>query len=202
MEATTIRNWISIAAVIGIATHIAMPNLKIDAITLTLFGIGLIPWLAPLFKSLELPGGVKVEFQDLKNISDRAFEVGLVSERQETSAEHEFSFQLVADKDPNLARAGLRIEIEKRLIKLAENNNLLFQKRGIGSLLLDLNNKQLINAAERSVLNDMIGLLNSAVHGATIEKSATGWVLEGGPRILHALDDRVTSKEVKYKGIT
>jgi hypothetical protein len=33
---------------------------------LTLLIVATVPWLAPLFKSLELPGGWKVEFQELR----------------------------------------------------------------------------------------------------------------------------------------
>jgi hypothetical protein len=57
---------ITIAA-IGIALiHLIFPNLKIDAITITLLFIALVPWLSPLFKSLEFPGGWKIEFQEVK----------------------------------------------------------------------------------------------------------------------------------------
>jgi hypothetical protein len=43
-----------------------LPDLKIDAITITLLFIALVPWLSPLFKSLEFPGGWKIEFKEMK----------------------------------------------------------------------------------------------------------------------------------------
>lgn len=48
--------------------HLLWPSLAVDAITVTLLAIAVVPWLAPLFKSLELPGGVKVEFQELQRV--------------------------------------------------------------------------------------------------------------------------------------
>jgi hypothetical protein len=51
-------------------------------------------------------------------------------------------------------------------------------------------------------LNDMTGLLNSAVHGAAVDPSAAGWAVEVGPRILKSLEqllDRRTSLESREK---
>jgi hypothetical protein len=46
--------------------HIAFPDVKIDNYTIVLFVIGIAPWLAPLFKSIELPGGWKFEFKEFQ----------------------------------------------------------------------------------------------------------------------------------------
>jgi hypothetical protein len=94
---------------------------RIDAITLALLVIAAIPWLRPLFKSLELPGGLKVEFQDVKNVTERADAAGLVAS-QPPGNPNTYSFQLIADNDPNLALAGLRIELERHLGQLAESD--------------------------------------------------------------------------------
>ena len=45
--------------------HLIWPTLKIDAITLLLLVIALLPWLGGLLESLELPGGYKVKYRDL-----------------------------------------------------------------------------------------------------------------------------------------
>ena len=57
--------------------HLLWPDLRIDAITLTLLAAAAIPWLLPLFKSVELPGGLKLEFQELEAAERRAAEAGL-----------------------------------------------------------------------------------------------------------------------------
>jgi hypothetical protein len=36
----------------------------------------------------------------------------------------------------------------------------------------------------------MVGMLNSAVHGATVDISASDWAIEIGPRLLKSLDDK------------
>src|SRR5436190_5538882 len=106
-------------ALVVAAFHVIWPDLKIDSVTLLLLMVAAIPWLLPLFKSVELPGGLKLEFQDLQASEKRAAEAGLLDEPPQTP-DHAYSFQVVADEDPNLALAGLRIEIERRLGRLAE----------------------------------------------------------------------------------
>ena len=61
---------ITIIAILIALAHLIWPSLSIDAITLTLLFISLIPWLSPLFKSLEFPGGLKIEFKELKEKMD------------------------------------------------------------------------------------------------------------------------------------
>jgi len=38
--------------------------------------VAVVPWFAPLFKSLEFPGGWKVEFQELQKAAIRAEQAG------------------------------------------------------------------------------------------------------------------------------
>lgn len=57
---------ISAAAVVIAVVHVIWPDLKVDAVTLVLLAIAAIPWLGPIFKSIELPGGWKVEHQEIR----------------------------------------------------------------------------------------------------------------------------------------
>jgi hypothetical protein len=61
-----LKYGITIAAIVIAFIHLIWPSLSIDAITITLLFIALVPWLSPLFKSLEFPGGWKIEFQEMK----------------------------------------------------------------------------------------------------------------------------------------
>ncbi len=51
--------------------------------------------------------------------------------------------------------------------------------------------REILSKQEYSVLGDMIGLLNSAVHGAEVDSKATDWALDVGPRLLKALEERI-----------
>lgn len=180
---------ISAVALIIVVVHLKWPDLKIDSITLTLLLVAVIPWLSQIFRSLEFPGGWKIEFQDLQKAKKRADDAGLLSGRVETKSP--YSFQLVADDDPNLALAGLRIEIEKRLNQIAESYQMDAGRSSAGRLLRLLGQRDLLSQQEQSVLADMMGLLNGAVHGARIDSRAADWAMDVGPRLLASLDEKI-----------
>ena len=181
---------ISGVAVAFVAARLAWPDLQIDATTVTLLVVAALPWLTPLFKSLELPGGLRVEFQDLQATERRAVEAGLLDEPADSASAQEYSFQVVADRDPNLALAGLRIEIERRLAVLAERAGSSDTKVGVGRLLWWLSDHKVLSRDEQVVLRDMVNLLNSAVHGASVDSQSAEWVLDVGPRLLATLEKR------------
>jgi hypothetical protein len=201
MSIKSIKYTITLLALVIAIVHLIWPGIRIDAITVTLIVVAVLPWLSSLFKSIELPGGLKIEYQELEQIEERARNAGLLTEEATKTTEN-YAFQTVATTDPNLALAGLRIELEKRLIKLAESRDLKATRQGINTLLVDLNRRELIGGSERALLSDLAELLNSAVHGAVVEPSAAEWALDIGPQILRALDERAVSSEIRYKGIT
>lgn len=182
---------ITVAAVAIAAVHLVWPQLTIDGITLILLLVAVVPWLLPLFKSVELPGGVKLEFQDLQASEQRAAAAGLLDEPPLPQPDHDYSFQVVADEDANLALAGLRIEIERRLGRLAEGVGLGSAKMSISRLLKVLGDTGRLTSEQRSVLSDMVGLLNSAAHGAIADQRSAEWALKVGPRLLATLDKRI-----------
>src|SRR5207249_5231206 len=65
-RATWIKFFISGAAIALIGAHAAWPNLKVDAITLGLFIVAVLPWLSTVVESAEFPGGWKIKFRDLE----------------------------------------------------------------------------------------------------------------------------------------
>jgi hypothetical protein len=78
--------------------HITWPSLSIDSITLTLIVLASLPWLAPLFKSIEAPGGWKVEFQELKReVEAKSQEVTALSNRVRQVERMVFSGQTTPD---------------------------------------------------------------------------------------------------------
>lgn len=187
----TLRQVVSLGALLLALAHILWPSLAIDAVALALIVIAILPWLAPLVKSLEIPGGWKVEFQELQKAASRAESAGLLAAEPPSSA-GKFSFQSVAKRDPNLALAGLRIELEKRLSQLADAHGLKSDRPvGIGQLLRMLTQHEVLTNEERSVLADMVNMLNAAVHGASVDNRTADWAIDVGPRLLRSLDERV-----------
>ena len=187
---------ISIVSLAIAALHIFNQEIEIDSIALVLIIIAFIPWLAYLLKIMELPGGFKLEFKDLQNTTNRAKDVGLISEDLSEKEAKDYSFQLISTDDPVLALAGLRIEIEKRLKKLAIKNNIDIRLHGVRKLIGELRKNKIINNQEHAVIADMIGTLNRAVHAEEINNKVADWAIEYGPKILKALDEKIDNLDI------
>jgi hypothetical protein len=183
---------ISLVAASAIVLHALFPHFRIDAITIGLLVVGIIPWLSKVIDSFELPGGWKLKFRDLEQAAARAEKAGMLSDDISKKDENRYSFQSIGESDPNLALAGLRIEIEKRLKTLAEKNGIGTRMQSARRLLQMLAAKKIVTAEEQSVFEDMILLLNAAVHGARIDARAYAWAMKYGPGFLKSLDAKIS----------
>lgn len=190
MNGKRIQQSISLGALLLALVHLIWPSLSIDWITVALLVLALLPWLGPVFKSFELPGGFKVEFQQLKEAAERADAAGLLRTGR-GDAQEAYSFQAVALRDPNLALAGLRIEIEKRLIQLAEAKGIGTRMQGMGRLMQELHKVDVLTNEQVIVMGDMLALLNEAVHGGKVDPRASEWALEIGPQLIESLEARL-----------
>lgn len=191
---------ISAIAVVFAIVHLIRPEWAIDAIMLALFVIALLPWLGPLVESVEFPNGYKVRLRDrqVEKVARDVEKAGLLSNSPEPDKASNYSFLLkVADQDVNLALAGLRIEIERRLRTLAESRDIDAGRKGIAQLLHALEQQQILTHFESTSLYELVGLLNVAVHGAKVEKGAMEWAMDEGPRLLQGLDERIGTKSSK-----
>jgi hypothetical protein len=189
-----IRYVISALAISLVAAHIIWPHIAVDAITLGLFAIAVLPWLSSLFKSIELPGGLKVEYQELIKAKEKVERSGLLKDGA-VPTKAQYSFLAVSDQDPNLALAGLRIEIERRLRQLAVATGGEPRVGGSGGLMHELRERGVLTEDQFSALRGLTGLLNSAVHGAIVTPRAASWAIEFGPQLLGELDARLLQVE-------
>lgn len=65
MQNVYLKIAISFVGIAIIVARLINPNIKLDSPTLILVGISILPWMSSLIKSVELPGGFKIEFQEL-----------------------------------------------------------------------------------------------------------------------------------------
>ena len=107
---------ISGGALVLALIHILFPQLEIDEITIALIIIAIIPWFAPLLRRLELPGGVKIEFKDVKSATEKI--TGGAQIRAFTLAREASAFQQIAETDPNLFLVALIIRAILNLLSL------------------------------------------------------------------------------------
>lgn len=190
--------FITISAILVGLIHLFFPNLKIDAIFITLIIIAIIPWLEPLLKSVELPGGLKVEFQDFKKLEEEAKKAGLIKSDEKietkeitTTNSETFSFIEIAEQNEELALVGFRIEIEKRLRSLADKYSIESNRYSVTRLIEALAKEEILTIAEKTSLLDIISTLNKASHGMEYDQRSANWVIENGPKILDSLDEKL-----------
>jgi hypothetical protein len=177
------------------AIRVWIPELTIDHVTVALIIVALLPWGGSVFKAIELPWLGRVEYPEIQKIKQRAEEAGLVQPHTYTNDDSvpTYSFENIASEDNNLALAGLRIEIESKLQKLASLHDISHiprHKSSVRRLAESLRRAEVLTSSEVNVLMDLLPLLNKAVHGAKVDPDACQVALEMGKDILSALDKR------------
>jgi hypothetical protein len=156
-----------------------------------------------LFTSIELPGGLKVAFRDLEQAKQEAESAGLLAKPLAAAVQDQASsypLALLQTLDPNLALAGLRIEIEKRLVELGRKHGIESTRYGIKWLLSTLTLLRVLTPEEEIVLERLTKLMNSAVHGAEVDPRGSAWATQVGPAILEALDRKIGEGERPQAG--
>jgi hypothetical protein len=184
---TIIKSLVSLGALIVLIVYLIWP-FSLNPVVIVLLCIIILPWLSPVLKSVELPFGVKIEFQDLKKVEEKAERVGLVSHSTSTLLKPTYSFQSVAGEDPRLALAGLRIELETRLIDLLKAKGYQASGRGIVGAVRQLAESDVLSHQETSALLDIVIILNKAVHGAQLDEQTSHRALDLGVRVLQAIE--------------
>jgi hypothetical protein len=186
---------ITSVAILAVIIHFIWPGLTLDAITITLLVIALVPWLQPLFKSLELPGGFKVEFQEVKRAKEKAERAGLLNPEPSGGGGITPYYSLEQENmDPVLLFSSLMLNIESRLRIIADNYhvNTTHASISIWDLLISLKMANALTSQEEDALKDLIKILNSGIHGAEIDNDSIKLVKELGPRIIRVLDEKAT----------
>ncbi len=182
---------ISLIAVLLIVIHIAVPSIAIDAITLSLFVIAIVPWLHPLFKSLEVPGGLKFEFQDLQDIMNMVDEVGLIEFRG-GGGKVNFSFLYAAENnEPLLTFAGLYLEIERVLYELYAECCHDMQPRSIDEIISKLNAIGILSQNEEKILKEILHTLKFYMEEKHGDHKSMEIVALKGPGIVWALESKL-----------
>jgi hypothetical protein len=96
-------------------------------------------------------------------------------------------FARIATEDPNLALAGLRIEIEKEMRNLASRHEIGVEGKSIGQLAKVLTQQRVFGARAYLAIADLTNLLNNAVHGAKVEPESVAWAIGEGVQLLESL---------------
>jgi hypothetical protein len=205
MPSWLIKNLVTVIAVGFIALHLAYPNLKVDAITISLIIIAISPWFIQFLKSFEFPGGIKIELKDVIEVAKEIkAPINIQAESDlaaiETVATVEVKpldqigvLRSLASTDPNLTLVGLRIEIERRIRELARYFDYA-EKMRLSSLITELRKSNALDPKLASALFQVVSLGNQAAHGAQVTREAAEWIAGLAPGLIQELDDVIVEK--------
>ena len=210
-----LRFLITLTSLLVALGHLIFPTVAIDFVTVALLVIAVLPWLAPIVKSVELPGGLKIQLQDMEKVTkellradfmvqpatnNMRFEGRAPAPKLEATAEAKLEAEVmsraevavealrnVSGTDANLALVGFRIEIEKRLREYARFKGLEPSGR-ISAIVRELGRRELLPSKVGLALEELIRLGNLAAHGVSVEPQAAEWVFDQGPEVLAVLD--------------
>lgn len=176
---------ISTVASLLIGARIIWPELKIDAISIGLFVVALIPWMTSLVESMKFPGGWEIKLRDIEEAGKNVTQMHSDAEVAEVP-----KFMAVAEQDPNLALVALRIEVEHRLRELAKKHD-VSSTGPLSRLVYKLQRKDVLSKPAFYGLQEIVSAGNRAAHGARVEPSLADWAFTNGSAILSVLDGKL-----------
>jgi hypothetical protein len=181
---------VSLVALAILGGHVIWPSLRIDAISLGLLIVALLPWASSLIESAKFPGGWEIKFRDLKKASDKieSAQGAWFKKGVEVLQPKEWvnDAQVLVAADANLALVALRIEIEKRLRALAARHGIK-DSMPLTRLFRKLYRREILTESVFGSLEEIVNAGNRAAHGASVEPSVQEWALDSGAQIIAAL---------------
>ena len=141
-EQRIVQFGISAGALVALALH-KREAVKLDTTTLVLLGLVVLPWMVSLIKSIELPGGYKLELQELKSKVREASGAAEDAGREASRAKKELNdlavyvFQCVINKKEAKILKALEESAPYRLDRVGEGvRNSLYQLRDTGLITM------------------------------------------------------------------
>jgi hypothetical protein len=187
----------SISAVLFVG-HLIWPTIKLDTSALFLLALCFLPWLGAIFKSVKLPGGAEVEYrQDLLRATKKVEDSGLIKDSLIQKGDP--IYRTLIQQDPNLALAGLRIDIERKLrtlVGIIDPDNSL---KPLSQVVEIIGSRGLFTKVQTQAMHGILKRLNIAVHSGRVPVKDANEVMEMGSRLLDSLDKRVRKQDFAAK---
>ncbi len=172
--------------------HMVDHKATIDYISVALLVLAGLPWILPLLRHLELPGGIKMDLKEgVEEVQQLAKQEGFIDSASVESivqGPDDLVYEQLLKQDPNLALAAMRLNLERQLTSLlVDKTNIQFA--GIGRILEMLRQRGTISQSEYVVIQHIVPVLNKAVHGSTIDPHSARRIISIGLQLMHSLKD-------------
>ena len=163
-----------------------------------LLAVATVPWLAGVVRRVELPGGLKIEYQDLEPVTKQVEQSGLLSAGRSDRgrSRHVFAFEELTRGDASLTLMGLHSEIEQRIRDIAQSRGIRDDNASDVTLIMRLIQEGILAGDEASALHQLLPVLAKAERGVQVDERVSDWVMNFGPQILNALEERIGESSV------
>lgn len=185
-----LKSFITFLSIALLIVTFIKPELNVNNFTVALIIVAFLPWLTSMIQSAKFPGGWEIEFQDVQSAGKKITKDMFAMQAEEDQT----SFLKALDLDSNLALVGLRIEIEKRLLKIGELNDIPEQK-SLKRLFAELGKRKILPENTLNGLHELVMAGNQAAHGAKVEKGVANWAINYGTQVLSVLDFKIQESE-------
>ena len=165
-------------------------NIKIDTTTIILVLMIFLPWIVKYLKSLELNGIGRIELiseEERRRLNEK------VNNIKNNNNSIEIEEKYLNFDDMKLSLAALRIDIEEKLQKIAQKNQLDGYRYGIMKLSNLLYEHRCIDNSEYIIIKDIIGILNKAVHSRLEEYDLKSYnsIVKIASKLISSLNQKI-----------
>lgn len=193
-----------------LALHLVVPSADVDATTLGLLALLVTLAVLPFARAITFPGGYRVELREA--ITEASSSIRAIERDTPELFQREvpvsvpslssLTWRDLLDTDPNVALAGLRIEIERRIRTVAEAivGPLDKGRVSIGRLLREPRVRESLGLQAASAIDEVVEICNRAVHAEEIPSDIANLAADLGEVALEMLDRAIVRVERNRPG--
>lgn len=191
-----IQITVTIVVIIIGVIRLAYPSIVIDNVTVALLVIAIVPWLYPLFKSVEIPGVGKVEFQDglIEKVERKLTQASLLDVKYPRGGgNYATTLDVLTNMkaDSLTAALGIKTAIQQSLYNLAHEKIVETPDQNIYELIRGLTKFEILSIQERGALIDFLELLDEvAYNGMIIDHDTQDAILKLGKQVVAVLNEK------------
>lgn len=186
--------WIAfgVAFILLIDHSLKIVNLTVDTTSILLLIVMLLsPFVAAVKKIKFGEFEAEIDIDEIRKIKSETEKT--LNETQETREEQaeiystSNTIKALAESDPVIALAKIRIELEKVLGQLARFNSITVRNLSLGIIVNKLTNQEIINHDIGKALREVIALCNRAIHGESLSEEGARAIVDVGINLLEEL---------------
>lgn len=186
--------WIafSSAFILLVVHSFKIANLNVDSTSILLLAVILVsPFVAAVKKIKFGDFEAEIDIDEIRKIKSEA-EKSLIESQEETEDRPEIyatsdAIKTLAESDPVIALAKIRIELEKVLGRIARFNSVKVSGFALGALVNKLTNQEIISHDLGKTLREVIAICNRAMHGESISEEGAQTIVDVGVELLEEL---------------